>query len=33
MGLFKSKKQEVNQINNKELKEKLLYKDLYFLLN
>ena len=24
MGLFKNKKQEVNQINNKELKEKLL---------
>ena len=33
MGLFKSKKQEVNQINNKELKEKLLDNALAFLVN
>ena len=33
MGLFKNKKQEVNQINNKELKEKLLDNALAFLVN
>ena len=33
MGIFKNKKQEVNQINNKELKEQLLDSALAFLVN